>query len=456
MRLTTAEIAKILGHDIPAMDVSLDKISTDSRTVGKGDLFIAIDGDNFDGHDFVADVINDKGAAAAIVQKPVVGVASDRLIIVPDTKRAYLQIGNYVRTHSGAKIIALTGSAGKTTTKEELKFILSKFARTYATEKNFNNTIGVAQTLCNIPHDAEIAIIEIGMSHAGEIAELVPFIAPDIAIVTNVYPMHLENFANLNGIAHAKAEIFSGLAPDGIAIINGDSMHADILTAAAHEKTNNIVEYGKKDLISVSESENLIKVSSDIGDKSVSFALSGAGEHHVSNALCVLNVVNVLGIDVASAAGTLKDFGALDGRGKTHALELQNGGKWTLIDESYSAQPESLKFAIKTLNKIKAAGRKIAVIGKMAEIGTQSQEMHIEIGRVLSDTDIDIVIGICPETKDILSQLSDGMFEKYYFENNDGLENFLTGELLRAGDVVLIKGSHYGSKLFKTVERLLK
>jgi len=233
------------------------------------------------------------------------------------------------------------------------------------------------------------------------------------------------------------------------------------LTAAAR----NVVLYGKKDLISVSETGNQTQATLNISGQQVDITLPLIGEHNISNALCVLTVVSQLGLDVRRAAAALADFGALPGRGKVHRLRLPNGGEYTLIDESYSAQPESLKIAIRNLDSMNAGlppgasakgGRKIAVVGKMAEIGDKSAEMHCEIGRILAQTDIDVVVGICPETRDILAQLPDSKFEKHYFEDNTGLEDFLIGNLLRDGDAVLIKGSHYGSRLFETVEKLIK
>lgn len=426
-------------------------ISTDSRTAGQGDLFIAIIGEKFDGHNFVADVIA-RGAAFAIVSKPIDNVPTDKQIIVPDTKKAYLEIGEYIRHKSKElKVIALTGSAGKTTTKEMLKHVLSKFANVYATHANFNNDIGVAKTLCEIPGDAQIAIVEIGMSHTGEIANIVPHVQPNIAIVTNIYPMHLENFADISGIANAKAEIFAGLKQGGTAIINTDTDCAEILIKSATDK---IVLYGNKNLVNVSEIENQTNVVANIDSKEIEFTLPMIGNHNVYNALCVLSAVNSLGFDTEIAAAALAEFSALPGRGKVHHLSLPNGGKWTLIDESYSAQPESLKLAIKNLDRMQAK-RKVAVIGKMAEIGDQSEQMHREIGQLIAKTNIDLVVGVCSETKDILNQLPESI-KQYYFENTDGLENFLLNELLNDGDVVLIKGSHYGSKLFAVVEKLLK
>jgi UDP-N-acetylmuramoyl-tripeptide--D-alanyl-D-alanine ligase len=428
---------------------NVKNISTDSRDIAPGDLFIAIKGDNFDGHDFVLDVI-ERGAIAAVVSQQIDGIPADKQIVVSDTRDAYLQIGNHIRKKINPRVVALTGSAGKTTTKEILKFILSKFANAHATVGNNNNNIGVAKTLCAMPADTKLAVIEMGMNHGGEIAQMAPHVAPDIAIVTNIYPMHLENFVDITGIAHAKSEIFDGLSRDGIAIINGDSDCIDILLAAARKRTNNIIIYGARDLVAVDG----LNITANIAGRVVSFALSQPGEHQIANALCVLNTVAALGLDVNAAATELVNFGALPGRGKIYELPLAKGG-WTLIDESYSAQPESLKIAIRNLDKMSGTGRKIAVVGKMAEIGDRSAEFHREIGRVLADTQIGTVVGICPETKDILSELRPDQ-TGHYFDNNENLESFLLNELLQDGDIVLVKGSHHGSKLHQTVAKLLK
>jgi len=422
--LTLAQIAKILHWQGGVKDGAIGDISTDSRTIKAGDLFIALSGESFDGHNFAADVLA-RGAAGAIVEHPVEGAPADRQIVVPDTEQAYLEIGGHIRNLSRAKVIAITGSAGKTTTKEMMKLVLSKFARVYATGENFNNAIGVAQTLCAMPGDAEIAIIEIGMSGAGMIKNRVQFVRPDIAIVTNVYPMHLEFFDSVEDIARAKAEIFSGLSPSGIALINRDSDHFDILEAAAKARTSNVETYG-----------------------------GNGARYYESNALCVLAVAKLLGLDMKKAESAAKEFEAPEGRGKVHELTLPGGkGSFRLINHSYSAQPESLKLAIESLGRMKA-GRKVAVIGKMSEIGKKSREMHVEIGKAIAGTDIDLVIGVCEETKDILAEL--GGKETHYFETSDGLDEYLLENVLRDGDAVLIKGSHYGSKLFKTAKSIIE
>lgn len=451
--INSKKLVEILGSVSQVVDVDVDKVITDSRVAKKGDLFIAIKGENFDAHDFVEDVIS-KGVELVVVEKIIPDVPATRQIVVPCCLEAYGKIGAYNRSLFQGKVIGLTGSAGKTTTKEEIKFILSKFAVTYATKGNHNNHIGVPLSLCDMDLQADYAVIEMGMSSKGEISNLVSYTKPDIAIVTNVYPMHIEFFDSFEGIAEAKAEIFEGLKKDGTAIINEDTNFADILEKRAKEHGANVVVYGKKNIICVTEKENGNLVEAEIGNKKVLFELSEAGEHHIYNALCTLTVADVLGLDVVQAAANLKDFAALEGRGRHWNLKFAKG-EYTLIDDSYSGQPEAMKLAIETLGKTKTKGRKIAVLGKMAELGDYSKAKHIEIGQALAKTNISVVVGIKPETKDILAQLPEGV-ESHYFENKEGLDEFLLNKLLQNNDTILIKGARYSSELYKTAESLIK
>lgn len=434
-KITGSKLAEILGCSYIGKPVEIDKISTDSRNISLKTLFIALKGERFDAHDFVADVIAG-GCPLAVVEHPIEGVSEEHLLIVEDTLEAYGKIGAYNRSLFKGKVIGLTGSSGKTTTKEEIAFLLSKFAKTYATTGNHNNAVGVPQSLCEIDMSAEYAVIEMGMSAKGEISYLTNLVKPNIAVVTNVYPMHIEFFDSFEGIAYAKAEIFEGLKSDGMAIINEDTNFADILEKQARHYTSNILKFGKN------------------SHPTDSFTTQESGEHFLYNAWCALTVIEALGLDVDKAAGFIKDFGALDGRGKHHLLKLSQGGTYTLIDDSYSGQPEAMKLAIVSLDKTKTNGRKIVVLGKMAELGTTSETQHKEIGRLLATTSIDIVIGVCPEMKDMLSQLPKTK-QQYYFENKDGIADFLLNKLLQNNDMVLIKGARYSSKMYQVTEELL-
>ena len=431
----TVQIAQILHASFVPAQSEVAHILTDSRQCGKNDVFLALKGEKFDGHLFVADVLQ-KGAALAIVDHIVENAPVDKQIVVSDVLDAYGKIGAYIRSCFRGIVIGLTGSAGKTTTKEEIKFILSKFGKVYATAGNHNNFVGVPESLCQMDLTADFAVIEMGMSAKGEIERLVSYVQPDIALITNVYPMHIEFFPSLKDIAYAKAEIFSGLKKGGTAIFNADTNFADVLEEEARQKTDKVLKFGHNFL------------------PSVSFETANEGEHYFYNALATLKVVEALNLDVKKAASFIKDFGALDGRGRQHKLCLPNGAHYTLIDDSYSGQPEAMKLAIRSLDKMPCKGRKIAVLGKMAELGDFSKQKHIEIGQELKNTSVDIVIGVCAEMKDMLEKLP-AHIKQFYFENKDGVADFLLNNLLQNEDIVLIKGARYSSKLYQVTEELL-
>lgn len=434
--ISSAKLCEILGYNQSVTNVEISNIVTDSRKVQKGDLFIAIKGENFDAHDFIPDVL-DKGAALVIVERMLDNVPAERQIVVSSSLQAFGKIGAYNRSRFKGIVIGLTGSAGKTTTKEEIKFALSRFGKTYATSGNHNNNVGVPITLCEMDMDADYAIVEMGMSAKGEIEELVSYVKPDVALITNVYPMHIEFFSNFEGIAEAKAEIFKSLKKGGLALINEDTNFADLLEKRALENGAKVVKFGRKN------------------HPDVPLKLANEGEHNYYNAWCVLSLIKALGLDVKQTAENLSEFKALAGRGAKHELKLPNGGSYTLIDDSYSGQPEAMKIAIETLDKMTVSGRKIVVLGKMAELGDTSKDRHIEIGRTVANSSVDVVIGVCPEMKDMLAQLPADK-KQYYFENKDGLDEFLLNNLLQNKDIVLIKGARYSSKLYQVTDCLLE
>lgn len=434
--ISSAKLCEVLGCRQTVANAEITNITTDSRKVQKGDLFIAIKGEKFDAHDFVPEVL-DKGAALAIVERMVEGAPAERQIVVPNSLQAYGKIGAYNRSRYKGLVIGLTGSAGKTTTKEEIKFALSRFGKTYATSGNHNNNVGVPITLCEMDMDADYAIIEMGMSAKGEIEELVSYVQPDAAVITNVYPMHIEFFPNFEGIAEAKAEIFKSLKKGGLALINEDTNFAELLEKRALENGAKLIKFGKN------------------SHPDVPLKLADEGEHNYYNAWCVLSLISALGLDVKKTAEDLSEFKALAGRGAKHELKLPGGGTYTLIDDSYSGQPEAMKIAIETLDKMAVPGRKIVVLGKMAELGDTSKARHIEIGQTVANSSVDVVVGVCPEMKDMLAQIPAGK-EQYYFENKEGLDEFLLNKLLQNKDIVLIKGARYSSKLYQVTDRLLE
>lgn len=433
-KISSRKLAEIVESVSLPEETEISGVSTNSREINPGDAFLALKGEKFDGHDFAFDAYQN-GAALLIVSRKIENVPEDRQVLVADTGRAYGLLGRHNRRQFKGQVIALTGSAGKTTTKEELKFVLSQFGRVYATFGNYNNYSGVPRTLLDLDMNADFAVIEMGMSAKGEIADLVSYTEPDMAIVTNVYPMHIEFFPDFEAIAEAKAEIFRGLKKGGTAVINADANFADLLERRAKENGAKVIKFGKGYAARFD------------------FETAQPGEHYQYNAWCVLTVVEALGLDVKRAEAVIPQFGALPGRGKQWRLR-EAFGEYTLIDDSYSGQPEAMKIAIQTLSRTEQSGRKIAVLGKMAELGDTSKARHIEIGQVLAASGIDVVVGVCPEMKDALAQLSPDT-ERHYFENKDGLDDFLRNKLLQNNDIVLIKGARYSSKLYQVAESLI-
>ena len=448
-KMTSQKIAEILNYHSPVIETEIINVVTDSRIAKKGDLFIALKGEKFDGHDFVPQVM-EQGVELVVVEHQIKNVPANRQIVVPSAVDAFGKIGAYNRSLFKGTVIGLTGSAGKTTTKEEIKFLLSLFGKTYATTGNYNNHIGVPRSLCDLDMSADYAVIEMGMSAKGEIETLSSYVKPDMALITNVYPMHIEFFENFEGIAEAKAEIFKSLRPHAPALINEDTNFANILKLRAQANAAKIYTFGKSEISKEEQGE----YTADVQGKVVTFKLAHEAEHYLYNALCALNVVAILGLDVARAAAEIQNFGALAGRGKVSQLKFDKG-VYTLVDDSYSGQPEAMKLALKALDKMPCQGRKIAVLGKMAELGNTSLQQHIEVGQVVNDSHIDIVIGVCPEMKDMLAQIKDGR-QTFYFENKDGLSDFLLNKLLQNNDILLIKGARYSSKLYQVTDELLK
>lgn len=462
MQLSVSALKKITGGDIPLSGSEsgwqATGISTDTRTIKPGDLFIALEGENFNGHDYTGQAL-EKGAAAVVVSRELPAIAPQKQLVVADTLKALQAIGTAMaQKFSGCKI-GITGSAGKTSTREALKAVLGHFGATFGTKRNYNNHIGVPLTLCDIPLEGDYAVIEMAMSAGGEISALTQMARPDIALVTNIHPMHIEFFDSLEGIAHAKAEIYEGLSADGTAIYNADANHADVLAAKIKSQgIRNVLTFGREGdvrLKSATQAHGKTDVCAVINGKEVRFTLSSPGMHRVYNALAVLAVIVALGLDPAQAAPHLDDVGLLEGRGKTHIVPVKNG-QITLIDESYSGQPEAMKLAIQNLAHTTPLknGRKIAVLGYMAELGAHTEAEHRAVGREAATAGLDIVFGVGLAARPLLEEAKKGC-EVHYREDISGLAQHLRGEVLKDGDVILVKGSHHGSKVYQLVEELL-
>lgn len=433
-------------------------LSIDSRSLKLGHVFFAIKGDRFDGHDFVSAAL-ENGALFSVVSKADAETPQP-YVLVDDVLGALERLAKAARARSEAKIVAVTGSVGKTSTKDALAHILSIQGKTHAAIASFNNHWGVPLTLARMPKDARFGVFEIGMNHAGEITPLTKMVRPHAAIITTVAAVHLEHFRSVDEIADAKAEIFDGLTEDGVAILNRDNAYFERLTASARRAgVSRIIGFGRSSEANTRLETMIARVGFSILDVSVNgmpmhFKLGAPGDHMALNSLAMLSAVQVLGADLAMAGLALADFSAPKGRGRQHHLVIK-GGAATLIDESYNANPTSMRAALRLLgqSETKGGGRRIAVLGDMLELGSDSPSFHAGLTDVIEDAGIDCVYCCGRDMKHLWTALPDAV-QGAYADLSDDLRNTLKSSL-GPGDVVMIKGS-LGSRMGPLVEMLQK
>ncbi len=434
-------------------------VSIDTRTLQPGDLFVALKAAR-DGHEFVAQAL-EKGAAAALVSHVPEGVAADApLLIVPDVLKGLETLGRAARARTKAKVIAVTGSVGKTTTKEMLRTAFSAIGKTHAAEASYNNHWGVPLTLARMPADAEFAVIEIGMNHPGEIAPLSRLARPDVALVTIVAAVHLEAFESLDGIAHEKASIFEGLEPGGIALFNADLETTPILHAKAEACAGRILsvgEQGEARLFDVTLSDTVTVGQAEIGGQVMLFKLPAPGRHLALNAAFVLAVVEALGRDVTRAMLALSSWQPVDGRGKRERIVLNptDDQAVNLIDDAFNASPTSVAASLEVLAAAtpEGKGRRIAVLGDMLELGPTSPELHAGLADLPAMEGIDLVCTSGPLMAHLDAALPMGK-RGLHTDTAEEMAKALPA-LLWPGDIVLIKSSK-GSKLSLAVDALRK
>ncbi len=439
-------------------------VSINTRTLQKGDIFVALKGDALDGHDYVAAAF-EVGAVAAIVSRVPAGMDGDaRLVVVADTMKALEALGQAARTRTVAKIVGITGSVGKTGTKEMLKAAYGAVGRSYASGASHNNHWGVPLSLAGMPVDVDTGIFEMGMNHAGEIAALTAQVRPDIAIITTIADVHIEHFDNEEGIARAKAEIFSGMSggvsEGGIAILPRDNAHFPVLKAQAQAQgLHKILSFGEHEnadarLVSCLLASNGTRVQAQVLGQDVAFTLQIAGKHIALNALAVLLSVAVSGGDVAAAAKALQGIEAIKGRGKREMIDSgEAGNPITLIDESYNASPVAMNAAFRVLAMIDPGrgGRRIAILGDMRELGKDGARLHSDLAVPLQAAGIDLVY-TCGS---LMKNLHDALPESKRGAHKKDSQELATivPDVLSPGDVVLVKGSN-GSKMSVVVEAM--
>jgi UDP-N-acetylmuramoyl-tripeptide--D-alanyl-D-alanine ligase len=438
---TAQEIAEATKGSVNG-DFEADGVTFDSREVQPGDLFIAMKGEATDGHLFL-DKAFAAGAAGAVVSEPVI----PRHVVVRDTMRALNDLGRASRARSTARICGVTGSVGKTGTKEALYAALERAApgKAHRSVKSYNNHTGVPLSLARMPRDAEYGVFEMGMNHAGELAALTRLVRPHVAIVTAIAPAHREFFASEEEIAEAKGEIFQGLEEGGVALIPEDSPHRGRLITAARRYAERILTFGRGERADIRVREAVpapgggTLVTAVLPEAELTYTISQPGEHWVSNSLAVLGAVEALGCDLAAAGLALADLPGLKGRGERHRLKI-NGGEVLLIDESYNANPASMRATLKTLADSEVAGRRIAVLGSMRELGAGSDEFHAALAQPLADARVEYAILVGEE----MGALAKALGQKVNFEHVPDVASAIPlarGEI-GPGDAILVKGSN--------------
>lgn len=434
---------------------SVAGVSTDSRAVAPDDLFVALSGDSFDGHDFVPQALA-SGAAAVLVARPVDGPS----LLVEDTLKGLADLGIAARARSDARVVAVTGSVGKTGTKEALASVLSRQAPTEASRGNLNNHIGTPLSLARLTPAARYAVFELGMNHPGEIAPLARMVRPHVAIITAIAAAHTEFFPDLGGIADEKAAILDGLEPDGTAILTADTCYRDRLVDQARQRgVRRIVSFGEHAgadfrLLDYRPDENGGTVEASVAGRVITYRIGAAGRHWAVNSLAVLAAAEALGADLDRAAADLAGVTAPKGRGQRRDVVV--GDKHiALVDESYNASPAAMRAAIAVLDGMVPAGsgRRVAVLGDMLELGPTAPRLHAELAGPLAASGIELIVTIGP----LMRHLHDALPPKRrggHFANSAAAAEALPG-LLRDGDAVTVKGS-LGSKMAVIVEALAK
>ena len=443
-------------------------VSIDTRSLQPGDLFVALK-DVRDGHDFVAQAL-EKGAAAALVSHVPDGVGPNAsLLIVDDVLRALEGLGAAGRARTRAKVIGITGSVGKTSTKEMLRAVLMRQGKVHAAEKSFNNHWGVPLTLARLPQDADFAVIEIGMNHPGEIAPLARLSRPHVAMITTIAAAHLEAFENLGAIAREKASICEGLEPGSAAVLNGDLGTSPILTSAARAADAKVATFGEGENVShrltgLTLCHNTTVVQAQIGDTRLVFKLSSPGRHFALNAVGVLGVVAALGGDLALAAQDIASWAPPAGRGTFETLTLDpvdDRISFDLIDDAYNANPTSVAASLDVLAAATprdnvgriAKGRRIAVLGDMLELGRDEKKLHKRLADLPSIGALDLVHTVGPRMRALHKALPEGQRGEWV-ETAQAMAK-RAHNLVDAGDVVLVKGS-LGSKVSVVVDAIRK
>ena len=451
---TSEEIVAATGGTLHGSPFEVSGVTFDSREVEHGWLFVAMPGTVADGHDFVAKAFA-AGAAGALVSQP----ADGPHILVADVPEALTKLAIASRERMQGTVVGVTGSVGKTSTKEALFAALDRYARgrVHRSVKSYNNHTGVPLSLARMPRDSEFAVLEMGMNAKGEIAALTRLVRPHVALITTIASAHIEHLGSMEAIADAKAEIFEGLEPDGVAIVPEDTPYRDRLVKAARAHADRIVTFGNGEadvaaVHAVRSDNGGSLVTARLVDSDLTYTIAQRGEHWVSNSLGVLAAVEAVGADLAIAGLALADMGGLKGRGERHRLSV-DGGTYLLIDESYNANPASMAATLKALGEERDAERRIAVLGPMRELGEHADELHAGLAPAVLAAKVDRLILVNADMQPLEDAL-DGAVPVDRAADAEEAASRLAA-IVRPGDAVLVKASN-SIGLAKLVEQMLR
>ncbi|CAN7373880.1 MAG: UDP-N-acetylmuramoylalanyl-D-glutamyl-2,6-diaminopimelate--D-alanyl-D-alanine ligase [Rhizobium sp.] len=441
-------IAAMAGRPFGTLPEGITGISIDSRSIASGEAFFAIKGDRVDGHDY-ASMAMANGAALLVVSEarlPAMGRLTVPVIVVEDVLAALGKLGQASRARSRAQIIAVTGSVGKTTTKEMLRRVLSPSGKVHASVASFNNHWGVPLTLARMPLDTYFGVFEVGMNHPDEIRPLVKMIQPHVAVITTIAPAHLGNFKSIREIATAKAEVFEGVVPGGQVVLNRDNDQFNFLerTAQAHgiQHIHSFGQHAKADFrlaeFNGSDQSSTLWITIDGETKEV--AIGAPGRHIAENALAALGVVKLVGADMQQAIAALATLQPEKGRGRRHRLAIERSS-FTVVDESYNANPASMRAAIAVLASSvpTGTGRRVAVLGDMLEMGDYAEKVHSDLAGPLLAAGIEHVWLAGPEMVALKESLPESV-QVVHYEKTEELAEYILNAVA-AGDVLMVKSS---------------
>lgn len=448
MKATLAELARAIGATLPAAhDALIEGWSVDSRTVRPGELFFALKGPRFDGHDFVGEALA-RGAVGAVVERSLPGVQGP-LLVVPDTQRALEAAGSWARDRFQGRVIAVTGSAGKTTTKDAIAELLGTAMEVARSEGNLNNHVGVPLSLLRLPEQAGAAVLELAMNHAGEIRRLAALARPEIGVVTNVGHAHVGFFESLDQVALAKRELIESLPPHGVAVLNADD---ERVVAFAQVHPGLVLTFGFSERADVrAEDVSFGAEGSRFRVGNVWFECPLPGRHGVMNVLAALAVARLFGLPLERLRDAVRklEAGGMRGRRLMHRGVL-------ILDDCYNSNPEALRAMLETLAATPAR-RRIAVLGEMLELGRWAEALHREAGRRVVECGVDVLVGIRGAARFLVEEaVRAGMppGAAFFFEDPVEAGRFLRG-LLREGDAVLFKGSR-GVQVERALQEYLR